>query len=75
MSESPQRTKRFGRGSSSAVSRIRRPGSVDNHGATLSTSLASRTMAPQSAVGGCTPRPRKLSPDDSTIIIPTNVVL
>ena len=47
------------------------PGGIQSHGIDSSTvsDCASVSMLPQLGVGGCTPRPRKLSPASSRIAL------
>ena len=50
------------------------PGISETQGAEISTSRPLDAMMPQSAVGGCTPTPRKLSPAAKTTSAPSEVV-
>src|ERR1700690_3110420 len=58
----------------SDTTRMAQPGRIVTCGARRSTTRPSATIAPQSAVGGCTPSPRKLKPEPMTIISPITVV-
>ena len=50
--------------------KIARPGASVTHGTVVRRLRVSLIMLPHSAVGGLAPRPRKLNPANSIIIVP-----